>query len=233
MNNIYNNKTSWIGLNSTDNFNMVEKEPYDMLDEYYGQKTHYRIDEWGFRNFITLEESEIVIFGCSHTMGHSNDIENTYPYILSNILDQPVYNAGVCGTSIQSIARLIFILKDKLIGKEIIIWVPQIGRIETITKYNHYDVVLPNEKRYPKYIPQEPPVDKYIQGNILNALMLIEACLRDNKVSYFSSPSTNIAAFVPIIGFPAGTIVDFAKDRSHFGPKSNILFAHYIKKHIR
>lgn len=91
-----------------------------MLPNHYNFKTflptntNYRVNSSGYRaaEFDTIDWKEsIVIFGCSMVFGEGLDEEQTISYQLSNLLNCPVINMGVTGSSIQHSVHNQVILK--------------------------------------------------------------------------------------------------------------------------
>jgi hypothetical protein len=55
------------------------------------------LDKWGFRNREVPERADIVAIGDSHTYGFAATMEDSWPYVLSRLTGQKVYNMGFGG----------------------------------------------------------------------------------------------------------------------------------------
>jgi len=92
-----------------------------MLPSHYNFKTflptntNYCVNSAGYRTdeFDTIDwKKSIVIFGCSMVFGEGLDAEQTISYQLSKLLNCPVINMGVTGSSIQYSVHNQLILKQ-------------------------------------------------------------------------------------------------------------------------
>jgi hypothetical protein len=54
-------------------------------------------DQWGFRNKKVPSTVDIVAIGDSHTYGNTASMEDSWPYVVSNLTGLSMYNLGVGG----------------------------------------------------------------------------------------------------------------------------------------
>jgi hypothetical protein len=89
----------------------IIKDKNQMIDDV----NDYYINELGFRGILN-NESEILSAGCSITFGCGVPDDGTWPYILSNKINQPIVNLGSPGRSIASICYsiILYAVKHKM-----------------------------------------------------------------------------------------------------------------------
>ena len=92
-------------------------EKYSPLSELNTQR--FRCAE-----FDTIDwKTSYAMIGCSHVFGEANDIENTIPYILTEITNTHCVNLGTVGSSRElTFFNAMNILQQTDVKKIIIIW---------------------------------------------------------------------------------------------------------------
>ncbi len=111
-----NNATS-NGFSNTDTQQLFNKNLNTCpIDWYYRNNTiSYAVNKQGFRTaeFDTIDwRNSVVIFGCSNVFGVGLDDQDTISFRLSAILNMPVVNLGIGGTSIEYALHNSVILKS-------------------------------------------------------------------------------------------------------------------------
>ena len=66
-----------------------------------------RFDAWGFRNPAVPGSVDIVAIGDSHTFGNTATMSDSWPYVLSRLSGQSVYNMGMGGYGPNQYAHLL------------------------------------------------------------------------------------------------------------------------------
>lgn len=98
---IKNKKLNFFGSDSEELFNRnLSIMPIDW--HYRTKKIVYDFNSDGYRtkNFKNINWREsVVIFGCSMIMGHGLAEDETVSYYLEKIINRPVINLGLCGSS--------------------------------------------------------------------------------------------------------------------------------------
>lgn len=108
-------------------YHLSRIKQYSPLSELNAQR--FRCAE-----FDTIDwKTSYAMIGCSHVFGVGNDIENTIPYILTEITDTHCVNLGTSGSSRElTFFNAMNILQQTEVKKVIIIWTyPR--RIDTYT----------------------------------------------------------------------------------------------------
>ena len=85
----------------------------------------YRIDELGFRETVPVEQAGVFALGDSFVFGWGSSQEHTWVGTLGGVIDRPVYNLGVIGTSPrQQLMMLEFLLDapDRRFRVDHVLW---------------------------------------------------------------------------------------------------------------
>ena len=83
-------------LNPSD-FLSLEVVSDDILGAVPSPSTMAGFDKWGFRNREVPQSADIVAVGDSHTYGNTARMKESWPYVLSQLIGQSVYNLGMGG----------------------------------------------------------------------------------------------------------------------------------------
>ena len=96
----------------------------------------YEFNELGYRgsNDIKNLKNSIGTFGCSYTFGEAMPEEKTFTYILQDKINEPVFNFGIPGTSIQKITKTFCTINNYYKLKKAIFVLPSLYRYEHIYK---------------------------------------------------------------------------------------------------
>jgi hypothetical protein len=106
---------------------------------YYDKPLEYKTNSFGYRSkeFDSIcDNNFFIVYGCSHTFGEGLAIEETYSEIISNKLNMPYLNFGVCGGSPNTVwtNNILFFKNFKFLPKFVIIQWPDINRINITSK---------------------------------------------------------------------------------------------------
>jgi hypothetical protein len=112
----YTHTTFWNSTDNEKNFNEKGNRSYTKESITYDlNSAGYRIQKQN--NLVTTSKPIIACFGCSQTFGVGVTYEETWPEVLSELLEKEftVYNYGVSGASSDNISRLIhnYLLTEK------------------------------------------------------------------------------------------------------------------------
>jgi hypothetical protein len=98
----------------------------------------YEFNELGYRgsNNIKNLKNSIGTFGCSYTFGEAMPEEKTFTYILQDKINQPIFNFGIPGGSIQKITKTFCSINNYYKLKKAIFVLPSLYRYEHIYNMN-------------------------------------------------------------------------------------------------
>jgi hypothetical protein len=147
----------------------------------------YEFNEYGFRSdsFDDRSEYNILVSGCSLTVGIGVAYEDTWPMVLKKHLEKrlktkiTVWNLAQGGSSpeyvVRSIYKTIEVLKPNLIA---ICW-PHPGRVELPDNKNKFNIkhirdYLPGDKDYPIHLLNKDWWNIQMERNIIFLKMLCE-----------------------------------------------------------
>lgn len=198
--------------------------------EYYRNKKEkltYTFNQYGHRckNIDEIDlNNYILFFGCSHTEGTGNYIEDTFPYIVSQKLSMDYYNLGLrsSGVDVQLHNLFVWVTRNKLPNYLIWQWPPE-PRIPVILKNkkirqlgswctDEEEISLLYNAQKLKYCSAK----RYMVSSILKNLNIpvIEINVDSNPGVFFYQK------------------IDSARDVFHYGPKSNLKLSNTIVNYI-
>ena len=96
----------------------------------------YEINEWGFRGKFDFEKD--LAFGCSKTYGYELNVLKSWPSMMG------LNNLGVCGGSIQTVARLVSAWVPKVKPKAIYVAEPEPARREIFYGNTYTNLTMGN-----------------------------------------------------------------------------------------
>ncbi len=160
-------------------------------------------------------------WGCSFTWGQGLNIEDTWPYLLSQKLMMPTANLGVIGSSVPRIWRSYSLLRPHWSPRLSIFSWPTLNRSYAIVNDDIVNLGVWNSKEHPSYR------FKLLQGHIEQAnrdLIHLQA------KPTIQEPSIHFALHLlwPQLEFP-----DRAKDGVHPGKETNRQIADYVLEQIK
>ena len=96
----------------------------------------YEFNELGYRGSNNIKDlkNSIGIFGCSYTFGEAMPEEKTFTHILQNKINEPIFNFGIPGASIQKITKTFCSINNYYKLKKAIFVLPSLYRYEHIYK---------------------------------------------------------------------------------------------------
>lgn len=220
---------SWdfFGSDDYDRYQLnLKNQPEDWY--YRHNNVKYTLNSHGYRTkeFKDIDwKNSIVIFGCSYIFGTGIDDSNTISIFLQNMLNIPVINMGMGGSSIQfALHNSLMLYKKYGTPKAVIYGMPG------ITRYLLYQRNYIQSKLGYEDTPNNKAIDHLIPFNLINASLIRN--LWEDKCKYYEFsmfPTTAKAlgcdSYLPIPD-------DYARDMSHPGIKSNKLIAKKIYKSL-
>jgi hypothetical protein len=227
------NKTMlWEGSDSEEQYiknikNTVGKEQIESQG-YITNPVTYDIDHKGFRNPAGIDISKsILALGCSFTFGTGLYLKDIWPTKLGELLNVPVYNAGVGGGSPDHCYRIARDLIPNHKPKAVFIYMPDRNRTEVISDFffagDPHDVSTWNadNKDYKYYLRlTNGELSQQLQFE-RNKLAIKQLCRKEHipcihvDVEYMMVPGRSVKSGV------AGP----ARDLQHAGPAHHIQIA--------
>jgi len=213
--------------------NNLQLQPEDWY--YRSHSIEYRYNDNGHRTkeIKDLDFDNYVLYtGCSHTEGIGLELEKTYPYLLSKLLEVDYYNMAVEGTGIDVVEYnlLTWFAKFTKKPKLVIIQWPDHSRF--LSQYPGYENFIPNGT----WIKEEN-IEKFIAASEIsgfyNARKNISYRLLHSVLSvpivgvYMSSLASYDSTSVAVRRF------DKARDMQHSGILTNADIANRILGHIK
>lgn len=134
-----NQTTYWSGSDNIIRWqrNMKDPENYQFLkDRGWDTKfsIQYQFNSHGFRCAEFNNTPVYIALGCSFTEGVGTPVEDTWPWLLSKKLQQPVLNLGVGGSSLDTCFRLLEYYIDKLNIMGVFVLEPPPDRFEIFNR---------------------------------------------------------------------------------------------------
>jgi hypothetical protein len=198
-----------------------------MLPNHYNFKTFlptghtgYVVNSAGYRTteFDTIDWQEsVVIFGCSMVFGEALDEEHTITSQLSRLIDHPVVNMGVIGSSIQHSVHNQLILKQNFPAPRAVInmWT----EYSRCTLYNN----MPNtygpwntDKGSYGDLWNQDPINSQVHALLMQSISRqLWKDIQHYEATFFTSTQgvLNCEQFSGHL-----TETDYAKDGQHAGP---------------
>jgi hypothetical protein len=233
--NEYNNRTlEWYSSDNEEKF--IEHCKSLPEDWYYRNvKIEYKYNDNGHRSKQINEldfDNYILFTGCSHTEGVGIELDKTYPYLLSNLLNTDYYNMAVQGTGID------------VVEYNLLTWFAKFNK-----KPKFVIVQWPDHSRF---LSQYPGYENFIPNGTWSKGKEIEKFFAAAEMSGFYNARKNISyrlihnvLDVPIIGVYISTLraydgksisvrrIDKARDMQHSGIKTNEDTASRIFHHVQ
>lgn len=206
-------------------------------DWYYRNKPlTYEFNNLGHRckNTYDIDLSNyILFFGCSHTMGIGNALEDTFPYLVSKKLNIDYYNLGIGAAGPDSMFHNLVTWMNKFSQKpKHIIWQwPDLARYATVTKDNRVKMHGIWEK--------DPEVVNFMVMGHCNDFHISRMKLIIAYLDQLNVPITYVSTDAKNKDDPSNTVYyrwidkDNARDNMHMGIKSNELLANHLAERLR
>ena len=177
-------------------------------DPNWDTSIDYRFNSYGFRDEeFKRDECSIVCVGGSQSFGVGVALENTWPYLLGQLLGIKTYNLSIPAGSMDSVYRVLSQWLPEIDPLAVCVVEPPQARRELFTLTGHHNVGVWADKKYHLMIESETEVDLNISRNkdAINSL-------HDN------------------VFFQTEFIEDtLARDQLHFGNKSHKWYAEHMK----
>jgi hypothetical protein len=218
-----------------ENLNKLPKNWY-----YRNNEVKYTINSQGYRTqeFDDIDwANSIVIFGCSFIFGTGVTDEHTIPYFLEKILNRPVINMGVGGSSIQVDFHNSIIMQRKYPPPKAIVY--SWTSLSRNTLYSRDCGIIHcgdwnNSEIKSEYVD-------IVTHNLLN-ILYIRNLWKDKTtmIEYTLFQETKDVIKTVICQEPNSIIhhlpprpIDRARDLLHNGPKTNLTIAERIAKQLK
>lgn len=151
---------------------------------------NYTYNHQGFRAEEFDDRAAGLAIGCSHTMGAGNRLEQTWPFLLSQLAGIHVWNLGVGGAALDTNFRLLDHYIKILRPRFVVHGVPQISRFEFYMNDRWWSVVagyLPSElEQIHPYIKQYYMHDENSEINVRKNLMAIRYLCKSLDIPYYA-----------------------------------------------
>jgi hypothetical protein len=224
--------TAWAGKDTEELYqsNLLTQSS----DWYYRNNTiTYTCNSDGYRTqeFESVDwANSIVIFGCSYIFGVGVDDADTVGARLETLLDCPVINMGVGGSSMLFNLHNSVLLRDGYpTPKAVVMFWPAYDRIP---EYNTYSV-----KSYGSWnVEPNTLADVWFKNqnhSIVNAMLMSKnsGLLWEDKCPYYEATWNEYTSSILNCDLITADL-DYARDMMHPGIKSNIYTAEMIAKNL-
>jgi hypothetical protein len=224
----YTGALNFYGMDSYNFYNENLKiQPEDWY--YRNNSVKYTLNSEGYRSkeFKDIDwKNSIVIFGCSHVFGIGNDDKHTIPSFLEKLMGIPVINMGVVGSSIQLALHNSLMLYKRYGPPKAVIYCWTSLMRHLIYLNNYSTPIINNSDLLNSKIAQH-----FIPFNLVN-IELVRNIWEDKTKMYEFSTFNQTAKLCGCHSLGTGIDGDYARDLSHFGWKTNKLYAERICQKI-
>ena len=167
----------------------------------------YRFNSYGFRDEeFKKDKQSIVCIGGSQSFGVGVALENTWPYLMGQLLGIKTYNLSIPAGSMDAVYRVLSQWLPEIDPLAVCVVEPPHARRELFTLVNHHNVGVWADAEYHMLIESEDEVDLNISRN-KDAIQH----LHDN------------------VFFQTEMVLDtLARDQSHIGDKSHKWYAEHM-----
>jgi len=200
--------------------NMQDPDKKHYLDEMNWNTENsiqYKFNKQGFRTEEFSRRDCFLALGCSFTVGTGLEQHQTWPEVLAQQIQLPVYNLGVFGCAIDTCFRLCYYYIDVIKPKFVIMMSPPRDRTEIIESMRGQTVTYHGDlcDRHKSWFAYEQNSElNYHKHN----LALHQLCA-NRDIPFYSYDSFC-------------EIKDHARDFMHQGPTTHREFVHSIVEHI-
>lgn len=220
----------WNGIDSVDLFgkNIVDPKIKNYFESndwgqeksiIYSYNSHgYRCEEFnGTHGFLAI--------GCSFTEGVGLKVEQSWPYILSNMLDESVWNLGVSGASPDTCLRILEYYIRHLSVRGVFIQYPSKERLElkVIDKWLVSSPTSAENAAYKNWISAA----ENIEFNLIRNIFAIRYVCKNYNVPLVELHQEQALAMISDRARDINTV-----SKGHPGPSSNKNFAEYFYKQL-
>lgn len=208
----------------------------NMQPDNFRQKVRIVLNSKGFRckEFEEINKDDYILFtGCSHTAGYGLHVEDTYPYIVSDLIGKSYYNLAVGGSGIDVLYHnlAIFFTSNLPKPKALVIQNPFLNRFARIKNSR-----LAESDRGPHVA---------YEGN-WSTNKSLEFTLLGEEIGFFDMRLLMLKKLIENLNIPIVTInlpvygmefypnsipfeiLDYALDNLHYGPKSHKQLANSV-----
>lgn len=176
----------------------------------------YTFNSHGFRTREFTDEPAGIALGCSFTAGIGVPEKDTWPAILSSMMNFPIYNLGVGGSSLDTAFRLLDFYIDRLNVKFVTLCITEKRRFEVFD--NRFPISIHHSSLGPAFIMP------YLKHRIATDSRDADINVRKNMlaIQYLCDRRG-----IPLISL---NLLEFefdksARDLAHAGPRAQKMFA--------
>lgn len=222
-------RSIWMHDDSADNFDrhcgnkrtlrLLEKNGYT-----YETEIEYQIDQYGLRNNPDVNISDAILtLGCSFTFGTGLDVKHIWPTMLGDLMDKPVYNGGLPGSSNDAAFRIAEYLIPKYKPQAVVLLSPFDVRYEFYARWTPFEY---STSHYPIWVDEigdgsvqriELGTDLHNRLNAKKNILAIQCLCYEHNIPFVWDTVDHARA---------GAIKnDLARDLKHFGKGTHKLIA--------
>ena len=183
--------------------NLAELQRYNWV----GRTITYKFNNYGFRaDEFDSPGSNVMLLGCSHTLGVGLPVESTWAHIVSTALKLKNYNLSIGGTSNDTVFRMAYHWINQLNPDLVIFLSGPRTRVELHTINNQIEDLSIHANGYSKNFMQQW-AGNVINGdmNYLKNMLAIKQLCNEGRIKFLHEELRNI---LPI---------DKARDLQHYG----------------
>jgi len=212
----------WLPMDTEELYNMhLRRRDNPLLEQgWIDRKFTYKFNQHGFRSDEFEDRDSVLYLGCSHTIGIGLPWENTWPYLVSKVLQLKCYNLGIGGGSNDLAFRMAYNYIPMLKPKIVMFLVTYNTRLELLDKKNTHKFFGPgtspfrNDKFYETWLMNEGNLNANLAKNVL----AIEYICKMHNIKFIALDQNEMPT------------LDKARDLAHRGIRSNLEFAKQILK---
>jgi hypothetical protein len=221
----YKNKTlNWLPSDTEELYLKNLKNEFYRLEKFgwIDNKIQYKFNSNGFRGDEITTKPSLLALGCSFTVGIGLHYEQTWPWLVSQILQLNCINMGLGGSSNDTAFRLADYYIPKIKPRIVFLLSPEKERLE-ILNYEDQSIF---------YWPSMSPIDAFYRSWIINEnnalldekknILAIKQLCSENKIKFVHASVQSF--FKNYANHP----FDYARDLMHLGPKSQKLITEHI-----
>lgn len=223
----------WCGMDNQERFNKnmgdaATRKRMERLGWTDPETITYSYNHQSFRSEEFDDRPAGVALGCSHTMGTGNRLEQTWPWVLSELLGMHVWNLGVGSSGLDTNLRLLDHYIKILRPRFVVHAVPSVGRFEFFSQDKWFCMVPaylhPEHEPFRSYFNEYYLYDENSEMNARRNLLAIRYLCQSRDIPYFAL-DVNRAMDMKDRG---------ARDLIHPGPIQQRIFAetmHDLMRH--
>ena len=215
----YANKSlDWLTMDTKELYEKNLKEKYQLLKQHdwIDKSFTYKFNSHGFRCEEFTNKPTIMVLGCSFTCGIGLPIEFIWPELISKNLNMHCANLGIGGGSNDTAFRLCNGWIDVIRPQVVILLRAPPDRLELLSSTTMQNLSLAWEEQTDTFLRDWIMDDNNSYFNDLKNRVAIQNICATRNIKFLSLEGNQMP------------LKDLARDLSHYGIKSNKLFAEYV-----